>query len=343
MCALGLILSVVACGGDSTSGDGDDDTGLTGDGGPAGDGGDQGSLDAMDCPMAVLNLQPVRPEVMLLIDRSGSMTTSFGSGLDRWEAERKALTDPMTGVVTLLQSQVKFGAALYDGNSSTCPDLVTDGVTPAFNNRDAIDALLAAHGPAGDTPTGESIHATLDFMAGLPVDPDGQETTPYIVLSTDGEPDTCAVPNPQHGQAEAIAGAQEAYAAGVKLFILSVGNEVGATHQQDMANAGAGLPIDHSMGDAPYFNGANPADLSTKFQQIINGVRDCTIAIDRPITAVQAAQGTVILDGSPLDMGTDWEVVDDTHIRLLGATCTGYLADPNPTIVARFPCGVIID
>ena len=60
----------------------------------------------------------------------------------------------------------------------------------------------------------------------------------YIVLATDGEPDTCAVPNPSNGQPEAIAAAPSSFAKGIPLFYISVGTDVSATLAQAMANAG---------------------------------------------------------------------------------------------------------
>src|SRR5258707_665443 len=63
-----------------------------------------------------------------------------------------------------------------------------------------------------------------------------------IVLATDGEPDTCEEPNPQNGGPAAIAAASTAFSAGIHTYVLSVGGDVRSAQQ--MANAGAGLPVD---------------------------------------------------------------------------------------------------
>jgi hypothetical protein len=81
----------------------------------------------------------------------------------------------------------------------------------------------------------------------------------YMVLATDGEPDTCPgsclgddcpVPDsagwprdPQCGQDRSIAAVQAAFAQGIRTFVIGLGDDVGAAHLQALANAGAGLPV----------------------------------------------------------------------------------------------------
>jgi hypothetical protein len=345
--ALALALLIPGCDSGSTNPNGDDDGSGDQDGGGA-DAYDTPNThdDGGGCPAVNVTLQPVVPTVLLLLDQSGSMDTAFGGGLDRYQAMMAALVAPTTGVVTQLQDSVIFGATLYtshNGNTGgTCPLL--DSVPPALNNYDAIQQLLADNGPDGDTPTGESILGAMHILQGVAQDPDAPPSPKIIVLATDGEPDTCAVPNPQTGQSQAISAAQTAFAAGFPLFILSVGNEVGAAHQQDMANAGAGKPINHSQGDAPFYNASNPAELKSRFNEIINGVRDCTFAISDRVDASQAADGTVKLNDQPLVFNdpNGWTLVDEHTLKLNGSACQTFLDDPTVSLSAEFPCGVII-
>jgi hypothetical protein len=297
-----------------------------------------------DCPRVSVNLSLVVPRVVILIDQSGSMTTDF-QGRTRWEAVKVALTDATTGVVPALESQVIFGATLYtshDGTAGgTCPILTV--VAPALGNAAAIRQLLDGHEPDTDTPTGESIDAVVAAFAAMPPDPDGAEGPSIIILATDGEPDTCAVPNPQNGQARAIQGAQNAFAAGIRMFMLSVGSDVGAPHMQDMANAGVGLPVGGGQ-NAPYYVANNTADLIAAFQQIIGTVRTCTFTLSGAVQQGFESQGDVRLNGTPLIYNdpNGWTLTSPTTLELQGTACEQYLAESTATLSATFPCGSIL-
>lgn len=334
-------LLAAGCGGSIGSQDPGDDDGDA-DAGPGG----PGDADGGDCPSVVASLDPVIPTVMLLLDQSGSMSAGYGGGLTRYQAMVEALANPTSGVVAQLAGQVKFGASLYTshgGNAGgTCPILQT--VAPAMDNYAAIDALLRGNGPDGDTPTGESISAVTQVLLGIPVNPDDGPSPLVIVVATDGEPDTCAVPNPQQGQPESIAAAQAAYAAGVRLYMLGVGDEVGAPHLQDMANAGAGLPVGGAT-NAPYYQANDPAALVAAFQQIVNGVRECTFTVDGTVDLAQAPFAEVVLNGVVLGYQdpNGWHMVDEHTLQLDGAACDTFKNDPSVNFSATFPCGAIIE
>src|SRR5688572_21933546 len=143
-------------------------------------------------------IEPETPTIVLLVDQSGSMTEDFG-GTDRWQAIYDTLMDPDDGVIAPKQSAVRFGLTLYtshDGSEGGMCPILTE-VPPALDNFDAMDDVFAPAEPDDETPTGESlaaVAATLDAFT--------EPGPKAIVLATDGEPDSCAEPNPQNGQAE---------------------------------------------------------------------------------------------------------------------------------------------
>lgn len=285
------------------------------------------------------------PTVVLLIDQSGSMTQRFGTQ-NRWQALYESLMDPTTGIVKMLEGEVRFGLALYtsiNGNRSgnVCPMLET--VDIALNNYDAIDAV---YGPAqpptnGETPTGESLSAVAAELAAF-----AEEGPKVIVLATDGEPDTCDRPNPQQGQPQAIAAAQAAYAEGIRTFIIGVGEAGGDgvtdAHLQDMANAGAGLPIGGTE-NAPFYRTLDPEALLEAFDDIINGVRSCTITMDGSVTEQNAPRGTVTLDGQELLFGdpNGWRFQPPDQIEVLGTACET-VQDGEHDLKITFPCEVFV-
>ena len=183
---------------------------------------------ATTCAQGTANASPVTPTVWLVVDGSGSMDESFGSGSTRWEALRSALMDP-GGVVADLERVARFGLVIYNGpenGQSQCntPDRInilcacftgfepeccepacggtpppapTDPsqcanlvvVDPALDNYATIDAAYPAQELGGWTPTDRAIQ---HVVTNLPVTNAQQLDTDvdpvYVVLATDGAP-----------------------------------------------------------------------------------------------------------------------------------------------------------
>jgi hypothetical protein len=195
------------------------------------------------------------PTVLLLVDTSKSM---FDERAKLWDPLFKALMDPTTGVVAKLQSKVRFGFASYKSvtrpsGEATCPILVNTDLK--IDNYQTIQTQYAAAGvtPTTDfkweTPTGASVAAVAKTLGAFQPDPPGPK---FLLLVTDGDPDTCAVRDPQCGQDDSIKAVQDAYAAGIGTFVIGIGDiltstnnsmRVGKDHLQDIANAGKGLPV----------------------------------------------------------------------------------------------------
>jgi hypothetical protein len=278
----------------------------------------------------------VTPTVQLLIDQSGSMAEDFGN-MNRWEAVYTTLMGP-DGVVPRLESAVRFGLSLYtsfEGNEGgTCPVLTE--VMPSLDNFAAMDARFAPAEPEVDTPTGESLVATAATLRALDV-----PGPKIIVLGTDGEPDTCAVPNPSNGQPEAIAAAQGAFADGIRTYVISVGDDVGESHLQDMANAGVGLPINGTE-NATYYRALSAEDLINAFGAIVGGVTGCVFTINGEVDPAKAAQGLVALDGRALNHGSEWRMLDGKTFEVLGGACDTIQDGDLHHVSAAFPCGSVV-
>ncbi|EDM78972.1 hypothetical protein PPSIR1_07008 [Plesiocystis pacifica SIR-1] len=269
--------------------------------------------DGFECPVAEVELSPQTPNITLLVDRSGSMDEDFG-GISRWQAVGDTLLDPDVGVVAPLQGDIRFGLSLYDNPGDMCPRVES---TPlALNALADMTALYQSAAPEGDTPTGSALTSVADVVA---QDPDPGEKV--IVLATDGEPDTCAQPNPDEGQPEAVAAAQAAYAQGVRTVIVSVGSGISADHLQDMANAGAGVQPGGS--DAVYYQALDQASLIDAFSEIIAGVRECTIDLDTALLpeAIDFCQVTINDEPVPYDESDGWQLNGSLQIELVGAAC----------------------
>jgi hypothetical protein len=278
------------------------------------------------------------PYVMLLVDQSGSMKKDFAGG-SRWGVLHQALLDPQKGIVSLIHDELNLGFTLYsskDGYAGgKCPML--SSIPSKLDNYQAIKQLYDSVSPIEDTPTGESIDAVTEgFMQMVVSDPHDPKA---IVLATDGEPDTCEVPDPENGQDKTLAAAQNAFAKGVQTYIISVGDEVGAPHLQDMANAGIGLPVDGQQ-KAPYWVALDHAALYDAFATIINGVRECIFTLDGQVVAGFEDQGKVTIDGKPVakDDENGWKLNGLKQVQLLGEACA-LIQEGDHKVDIEFPCG----
>ena len=330
------------------------DVGGGGSGGlESGGGGTYGFVDDLDpqggsggeeesCVDLDVDFSRVTPTVVLLIDQSGSMLQNFENGVNRWQTLRNTLTDPETSLLKKLDTSVRFGMSLYTSDRGfgtdpeapkECPLLKT--VDIALGSFSDMADMLEDNGPAGDTPTAESVAAVTERLAAFTED--GPKS---IILATDGDPDTCADPDANNQGASkdlSVAAVTAAYGAGIATHVISVGNQVTAEHLKDLAVAGAG-----GDEDAEAYTALDTTALVDAFNQIIGSVRTCDFTLQGRVEQDDAARGTVTLDGQALTFGdpNGWEMPDETTVRLLGSACETVQADASG-ISMRFPCDAI--
>lgn len=295
-----------------------------------------GGSDTGSCADADVKFEPQIPTVLLLIDQSGSMTEDFGN-TDRWQAVYDALLDPQDGLVAELEGQIRFGMALYtsfEGNEGgECP--VITATAPAMNNYGPIADSYEASKPEDETPTGEAIAAVTPTLV---MDP--SEGNKIIVLATDGEPDTCAEPNPQNGQGESVAATAAAFEQGVRLYVISVGNEVSDEHLQDVANAGVGAgPGDP---DAPFYKADDAQALADAFAEIVDGVRDCKLSLDGKVADGEEDKCTVSVNGMSVPRGDEdgWKLNNASEVELVGDACDA-IQSGEVQVSIKCACGVV--
>ncbi len=310
-----------------------------------------------------IQVTPTRsiPNVMFLVDQSGSMTSGFGGGENRWEAAHSAINS----IVSDLDSIVRFALTTYTSrngfqNGRDCPRLPTK-VDFDLNNASTFgtDSIYPYSYPSADgedTPTGDSIDALVSLIQANPPPPQGPT---IMVLATDGEPDSCECadnwpnptdtsqnycegpPTPTDPRIEAVDAAAAAHAAGIDVFVLWVGqlsNDSTRNHLQDVANAGVN-------GTGTVWVGDNPANLSNAFRSIIADSISCEVQIDKPFGDVDKAcnEGDVRLNGTPLTCPDDWQVKPGVSnvIELVGSACDEFKSGES-TFTAEFPCGAIV-
>lgn len=285
----------------------------------------------------------VTPTIQLVVDQSGSMDSNFGS-TSRWNAVYRTLMED-NGMVNRLQSGIRFGLTLYtsfNGDSGgQCP--VLQNVAPKLENYNDMQAVIGPANPEDDTPTGATLAAVTDTLAAY------AEPGPKImILATDGEPDTCQIPDPQNqneadiARQESLDATSRAFDKGIRTFVISVGDDVGANHLQQLANVGQGKSPDETMDPAEYYVALNPDDLVNAFGSIVGGAAGCVFTINGEVDPAKAQQGLVALDGQDLQQGVDWVMLDSKTFEVLGDACETVKDGNLHHISAVFPCGVIV-
>ncbi len=301
------------------------------------------------------------PNVMLLVDRSGSMRDS---AVDGGAAKIDELKVALDSFLAQHGTLARMGLALFPSND-TCGATTSIAVAlPApFPSDD--DAALAAseaaaqrvrsavHGiaPGGGTPTG----ASLAFVGGLPGlgEDDGRDD--FVVLLTDGLPNcnagnvnTCASPaacrctlsacgpsgNPNCAlgcldEDGAVSSVHALSEKGIGVFVVGFGSDTTGTAQRTldaMAIAG-GRPRECGGADGGclrYYQSSSGDELATVLDDIIRitGPDPCEFLLDTP-TPIDPKFLSVGVDRGPVLPGPDTWVFDPARnaVRFGGAMC----------------------
>lgn len=313
--------------------------------------GPTGGSDA--CEVAQLAAERVIPEMMIVLDRSGSMT---GGG--RWVPSVSAVK----GITRELGAIVNFGLTLFPhprnqpggaddiemfsecletsepagclaSRSSEPPDLptrVTGGATAsctiglmvvpvAKDSADAIAWVLDRTIPLGGTPTSQTLEELLNGHASKA---DAQPGSQYVLLVTDGLP-TCPMGQGRMStpeDADASNAAIEALAmADIRTYV--IGYDTSGPGNDDLAAVLDGFAMRGATGDLQHRPVEDEASLLEELQQITRSIVRCDLdldeAPDRPDYVL------VQLDGEKLLLNDEngWKLVGDRTIELVGNAC----------------------
>ena len=309
-----------------------------------------------ECNKVEIAFAPRIPSVFILVDRSSSM---FERSL--WNP----LKDGVLAVVDALDAEIRFGFSAYTGaQGMQCP-LLTALVPFADQNYAAIKRaydMVTAPQYKGETPTSLAVQEVTKALLKEPAD--GPK---YIVLVTDGEPDFCDDPNPTCSRDAVVAAVQSAHAQGIGTFILSIGGEVDTAHVRDVANAGAGQPVEDrqmavqyqcpasmatyaaASGSAPFFEPDvnDRAGLVSALSNAIAGARSCVFDLQGrvKIDLALAGEGIVELDGKRIPYAATanegYRMNSETQLELLGAACMQLKQPTTQRVLIDFPCKAI--
>jgi hypothetical protein len=291
-------------------------------GGTGNSGGDVGGNDAGNCGQMSVNTSNQPPDLLLILDKSGSMDNDFndqmcngGCGANsKWTAMRTALTT----VVNQTATSVNWGLK-YFANNNQCQ--VNAGATIGINSPNAAANIVTSingTNPGGFTPTGAAVHSGGAYLMTL-TDPNPK----YILLATDGQPN-CVPVGSTNADPNAPMAVTDVFNQGFKTFVIGVGNvQAAQTTLNTMAtNGGEAQPAD-AMGRI-YFPADNTAALEAALTAITGHIASCTFTFN-PAQPPPVPDNIVVLgDNNPIpkDPTNGWSYgAGMTSVDINGTYC----------------------
>lgn len=294
---------------------------MSGKGGKSGSG--SGSGDDKFCAQQNFQLNRLPPEILLVLDRSGSMRRDAQGGTgspDKWAQTTAAIDATLANT----QMGVHWGLKMYPAwkkeGDSACATSPIAGVDPGLSQHTSIMSTVNMNTPTRDrgaTPTAKAVEeATTLMKARTSMNPK------FLLLATDGIPN-CRDGSDRNSDVDgAVAAVAAANAAGFATFVVGIaasGIKVDGVDPfavlNNMAQAG-GRARD---GDTKFYSANNQAELTTALGSIAQQAADCTFVLTQP--PVSPGDVAVELDGSRLG-SNDWAYgAGNRSIVVKGAYC----------------------
>jgi hypothetical protein len=292
------------------------------------------------CGQTSVPLQPIAPDILILLDNSLSMNDDVTgnrcvtAGCSKWSQVLAGIED----VVMTTQATVNWGLKFMDADS-TCgvPTGVAVDVGPGGYT--AISAALAAALPIGDTPTELAINSAVAYLQSR-TDPNSK----YILLATDGLPnctpgDTRVTDDDSPGTEAAL---EAARTAGFDTFVIGIATSdpMSTAILNAMAIAG-GVP-QPAGSDTSYYIANDTATLEASLTTIAANATPCAFALPPAPAGSTLAISAATSGGSVTiakDAANGWAyAVDMKSVALEGTACASVQSGSYTSIVASYLC-----
>ena len=301
------------------------------------------STDA-NCGLRTFGLNKLPPDVLVVLDRSGSMVnqaTGGSCGVTRTCGSRWVeMTNAINQVVMQTQTTIRWGLKFF-ADVPACG--INDGATVEIgvNTAPAISTAIINMNTGGQTPTRAAMVSAGAYLGKL-TDPNPK----YVLLATDGEPN-CQVGNPKldfPDSEAAIASVKAVADQGFPVYVIGVatsGDVLDMTLRQ-MAKVGGRPRTD----DPEYYPVSSSEDLVTALGKIGGQITSCTFGLgakppDTTNVAVNADGKRVPRDTTHTD---GWDYGPGMlSIQLYGSWCDKAMANTITNVQALFGCpGIVI-
>jgi len=290
---------------------------------------DAGAVMNGECARQDFNLSRRPAEILILLDRSGSMKEKpSGSGTSdtKWSLVVPAVNE----VVTATDATVSWGLKAFpEGEGAECIAASVTSAIPvpiAAMNAAAVTAQVTALTPEGNgTPTGDAVKAAVTYLKGL-TDPNPK----FILLATDGEP-SCAGTSGggTSARAYAVQAVADAASAGFKTVVVGVATTKSSATQalNDMAVAGQMPRASTDPSATKYYLASTRDQLVQALSEITGQVSNCVF--DLSSAPPDPNNIAVKVDGkkAPRDVshsdGWDYIGSDYLQVGVYGSWCDG--------------------
>ena len=282
-----------------------------------------------DCGGAEITVQPVAPNLLVVLDRSCSMQDLVQS-TPKWQIAVTAVNKLTTDYV----DQIRFGLTLF-------PDIVTpdcqQGAIPipvAPGNEASIQTLLTASLAHNDQyyPDGPCVTNIDSAMQQGSTEPAFADTDrdSYALLITDGKQSGCSLAGGDAGTTQLITNLLANQ--GVPTFVVGFGGQVDPAQLNIFAQAG-GMPTGDPQ--TKYYQAEDQPSLDAALEAIASATISCTLQLE----SVPEDPGQLYVffnkdpAGVPNDPNNGWSYDPDTNQITFNGTACQSLKDGTVTDV----------
>lgn len=227
------------------------------------------------CGQQEANTTPIPPNLLIVLDRSCSMTEQIG-GMTKWEIAVNALNSLMASY----SGQIRFGITFFPDTDN---DHCGQGAIPvdcAPGNETTITNMLTSSLQSSDALFPDGPCVTNIDTAILQAAGDATLTDPtrqsYVLLLTDGQQSGCNAGGGDAGTISAIAGLL-AGTPSVGTFVIGFGGAADPNSLGQFADAGGEI---NPNGPPDFFDAADQASLETALDLIANKTIGCDFVLD---------------------------------------------------------------
>jgi len=338
-------------------------------------GGSDGPMSSPDlnCGAKTKTASKLAPDVLILLDRSGSMNESYngtscsgtggmggrsGGGMTNCGSDSKwaKVTPAIAQVISETDTDVNWGLKFFPqtmagaGADACAVNNVAD-VPIAAGNATAIQTAIMGSTQANGgvvtgyngTPTRNAANGAVGYMQSL------TDANPkFILLATDGAP-TCPEAGTTNASPGAIAAVAAANAAGFQTFVVGIATANSADADatlSSMATAG-GLP---RAATPPYYPVTNADDLAAAIRTLVGVAATCTFQVGPTPTddgSTSLDKIDVFGDGAPIGRDTthtngyDYKDASKQQIEVHGPLCDQIKSGAIKDVTVTFRCIIL--
>jgi hypothetical protein len=319
-------------------------------GGASGTGGAPATpTDDANCGVQISRTTKQPTDVLLVVDRSGSMTFSIAEDCccsdactsstgtptcssttictARWPALTSAIDTTITQATEINWGLKLFSSPPQGGRRQSDACTVNTGVEVSIGTGSArsVQTQIASISADGSTPTAKAITAATSYLQTV-----NDPNTKVILLATDGEPNCKA--SARDTSASDVGGTttaiQAALAAGFKVYVIGIGPSVGDL--DNFAKAG---------GTDKYYPATSANDLVADLAAISKAVASCTFAMSQ--TPPDPDNVAVYLNGNlaKKDDPDGWSFGSNSQTVVLnGIACDQITSGASSNVQVLFGC-----